>query len=181
MPAKSAWFLRLPKILEEVRAIPAPVVDRTGFERLFRVRRRRAIELMHHFGGYQTGKTFIIDRPQLVAQLERALASPDYEFESHRKQRLVETIDALRRYRAAAGVSIPVAAPPHAVSLASLPPDVHLGAGRLTVDFTAPEDLLAKLFTLAQTIAGDFEGFCRQLQEAGLPVAANPQAKPASK
>jgi hypothetical protein len=37
---------------------------RPGFERLF-----RAIELMYRPGGYQTGKTFRMDRGQLIAPL----------------------------------------------------------------------------------------------------------------
>jgi hypothetical protein len=164
MPAQPAWFLRLPEILEAVRALRTPVVDRAGFERLFQVRRRRAIELMHRFGGYQAGKTFLIDRGQLIAELDRAVASPDYTFEFRRKQRLAESIEQLERHRAAARVTIPRA------SLApldtSLPPDVHLEAGRLTVDFATPDDLLSKLFLFSQKIAGDFEGMCKRISSS---------------
>ena len=161
MPAKPAWFLELPGILEEVRALSLPVLDRSAFERLFHVRRRRAIALMHHFGGFQTGRTFLIDRRQLIAELECALASPDYAFEFRRKQRLAESIEKLERHRAGARVRIPVTSP---VPGTSLPPDVHLEAGRLTVDFATPEDLLAKLYLLMQNMADDFEGICGKLQ-----------------
>jgi len=161
MPAKPAWFLRLPEILEAVRALRTPVLDRAGFERLFAVRRRRAIQLMHRFGGYQSGKTFLIDRGQLIAELDRAVASPDYTFEFRRKQRLAESIEKLEHHRAAAAVKIPVRADSPLGT--SLPPNVHLEAGRLSVEFDTLEDLLAKLFLLAQTIADDFEGMRRKL------------------
>lgn len=161
MPAKPAWFLQLPHILDEVRSLPCPVLDRAGFESLFQVRRRQAIQLMHRFGGFQTGKTFLIDRLQLLAELERALATPDYAFERRRKQRLAESVEKLERHRAAARVKIPLATLP-APGL-PLPADVHLSPGRLTVDFATPEDLLSKLFLLAQKMAEDFEGMCHRI------------------
>jgi hypothetical protein len=160
MPAKPAWFLELPRILEDVRALPCPVLDRSSFERLFGVRRRQAIQLMHRFGGYQIGKTFLIDRQQLVAELERASSSPAYEFEVRRKQRLADSIEMLERHRAAVKVTIPVGPSP-ATGL-PFPAGVHLAPGRLTVEFATPEDLLSKLFLLAQKMAEDFEGMrCR--------------------
>lgn len=158
MPAKPAWFLELPRILEEVRALPCPVLDRSAFERLFRVRRRQAIQLMHRFGGYQTGKTFLIDRLQLLAELERATASPDYAFEVRRKERLSDSLEKLERHRAAAQVKIAI--PALSSPAFPFPADVHLIPGRLTVVFATPEDLLSKLFLLAQKMADDFEGIC---------------------
>ena len=46
-----------------------------------------------------------------------------------------------------------------AYRLDKLPDGVALGPGRLTVEFEGAEDLLAKLYELAQTVAGDFEEF----------------------
>ena len=39
-----------------------PVIDRAVFERIFGVRRRRAIQLMHYFGGFQSSQAYLIDR-----------------------------------------------------------------------------------------------------------------------
>lgn len=50
MPAKPAWLLRTPEILHDLQSLTVPVVDRCMFERLFCVRRRRAITLMQEFG-----------------------------------------------------------------------------------------------------------------------------------
>jgi hypothetical protein len=94
MPAKAQWLLRVPEILEELRALDVPVVDRAVCERLFRLRRRRAIDLIHFFGGYQAGRTFLIDRPKLVAQLEQIRDSPDFKMEWRRKDRLAERASA---------------------------------------------------------------------------------------
>jgi hypothetical protein len=45
MPAKPEWLLRLPDIRAELEHLDVPVVDRAGIERIFGLRRRRAIEL----------------------------------------------------------------------------------------------------------------------------------------
>jgi hypothetical protein len=60
MPTKKTWLLRLPEIREELSAMKVPVVDRAVFELLFGVRRRRAIQLLHYFDGYQSGRTFLV-------------------------------------------------------------------------------------------------------------------------
>ena len=75
MPIKKTWLLRLPEIREELSAMKVPVVDRAIFERLFGVRRRRAIQLLHFFDGYQSGRTFLIDRLALIEQLAPLEAS----------------------------------------------------------------------------------------------------------
>ena len=42
------------------------------------VRRRRAIQLMHTFGGYQTGQALLIDRAELMRQLEALEAGAEF-------------------------------------------------------------------------------------------------------
>jgi hypothetical protein len=79
---KPAWFLRLPEIPEEVRALRTPVSGpRWCSNGLFRMSCRRASQLMHRFGGYQTCKTFLINYGQLIAELDHIAARPDYIFE----------------------------------------------------------------------------------------------------
>jgi hypothetical protein len=63
---KAEWLLRVPEIRAELAAIETPVVDRSMVEQLFRLKRRRSIELMHQLGGFQSGRTFLIDRLQLL-------------------------------------------------------------------------------------------------------------------
>jgi hypothetical protein len=70
MAAKKQWLLRVPEIRQDVAALEVPVLDRILFERLFHVGWRRAIDLMHAFGAYQTGQALLIDRTVLLQQLE---------------------------------------------------------------------------------------------------------------
>jgi hypothetical protein len=134
-------------------------LDRAVVERVFGLRRRRAIDLLHSFGGYQAGRTFLIDRLRLIAQLEAVRGGAEFHYEEHRKQRLVDTLEKLRKHSAAARVAIPVDRETLDGKMADLGEGIRLERGRLTVEFRGAEDLLAKLFQLAQAVANDFEKF----------------------
>src|SRR4051794_21891919 len=108
MPAKPQWLLQIPAAIAELRAVDVPVVDRAVCERIFGVRRRRAVQLMHRFGGYQSGNTILLDRAALIRRLEELESTSEVGRERQRKARLSEKLDGLHRYRAAASVSIPV-------------------------------------------------------------------------
>ena len=46
MPSQPAWFHRLDEILADLRSMTSPHLDRAAVEKLFRVRQRRARQLM---------------------------------------------------------------------------------------------------------------------------------------
>jgi hypothetical protein len=153
------WLLRVPAIRQELTSIQVPVLDRPMFEKLFRVKRRRAIQLMHYFGAYQTGQAMLIDRGALMIQLEALEAGTEFAIEHGRKQRLIDSLERARKLQAAAAVRIPVARESIGRSIVSLPDGVSLESGRLQVAFGGAEDLLAKLYAFARTAANDFEAF----------------------
>ena len=159
MPAKAQWLLRVPEILAELSLLDLPVVDRAVCERLFRLRRRRAIDLIRCFGGYQAGRTFLVDRPKLVAQLEQIRDSPDFKMEWRRKERLADKLDVIRRLQTGARVAIAVEPETLCQRLPDLPAGVSLSAGALHIQFQSPEELLSQLFALAQAIANYYEAF----------------------
>jgi hypothetical protein len=166
MPAKARWLLRVPEIVAELSALDVPVVDRAVCERLFGLRRRRAIDLIRSFGGYQAGRTFLVDRPKLIAQLEQIRDGADFKTEWRRKERLAERLDAIRRLQTAARIAIAVEPETLRRRLPDLPSGVSLAAGELHIQFQSPEELLAKLFALAQAIANDYEAFEKRTSEA---------------
>jgi len=141
--------------------LTVPVLDRALFERIFRVRRRRAIQLMQYFGGWQTGQAFLVDRLELLRQLEPLEASADYALERRRRERLVAVLENLRRQRRAGQVVLPVEAALREQNVDGLPAGVQLNAGSLSVRFEGAEDLLGKLYQLSQTAANDFDAFRR--------------------
>lgn len=97
MPRKFEWTEQLPAALEELRAFPALVVDRAILEKVLRIERRTAIRLMHRFGGFRTGKTFLIDRLQLIEQIEQLDRGDDVTFERDRRARLADELEKTRR------------------------------------------------------------------------------------
>ena len=160
MPAKPRWLLQIPAIIESLSALNSPVVDRSVCERLFSLRRRRAIDLMHQFGGYQAGNTILIDRLALIEKLREIEADPGTVNERRRKERLSKQLDTLHLHRAATQVSIRVSADVYCRQIHELPEGVRLEAGRLTIEFAGAEQLLSKLFELSQAAANDFDRFC---------------------
>jgi|SRR5579862_4322124 len=159
MPAKPQWLLQIPEILALAEAFDVPVVDRATIERLFGLRRRQAIELLHRFGGYKAGQTILVDRGQLIEHLRRLAGGEEFEWERRRKERLDKAVDELRRHRAAARVRIPVQSDVFSRQVADLPAGVALEAGHLRIEFSGTEDLLSKLFELTQAASNDFDRF----------------------
>ena len=92
MPAKALWLLQIPEIVSLLETFDVPGVDRALIERLFGLRRRRAIELLHRFGGYQAGRTFLIDRRLLIEHLRRLAEGEEFQTESRRKERLGDAV-----------------------------------------------------------------------------------------
>ena len=160
MPAEPQWLLRLPEIIEELAALSAPVIDRSVIERVFRVRRRRAIHLLGWFDGYQAGRTFLVERDSLLRQLRNLAAGERFTFEKRRHEKLTDSLERIRSERQAARIAVPVlAAPNPGAAVAGLPPGVQLRRGCLTVDFDGVQELLGKLYQIAQAAAADFSGF----------------------
>ena len=87
-------MLHLPRIIEELRRLPVPVLDRAVIEKLFGLKRRQAIQLLDRFGGYQAGRTFLLDRQELVEQLEAIRDGETFRYEQRRRRRLVAALEA---------------------------------------------------------------------------------------
>jgi hypothetical protein len=158
MPRNPEWYQQLPAALAMIRTIPAPVVDRAGLETLLRVSRRAAIRLMHRFGGYQAGRTFLIAREDLLRQLEAIRDGNPYQWESRRRERLdhalqkrivIQTTPVVRERK-----------------LLNLPAGVELERRRLEIRFESTEELLRQLFEFSQAINDDYESFCTWIDKS---------------
>jgi hypothetical protein len=167
MPARKTWLVRVAEIRAELSAMTAPVIDRAVCERLFRVRRRRALQLMQFFGGWQSSQALLIDRLDLLRQLEPLEAGADYVLTRRRRERLVEVLENARRQQRARRVQLPVEREAPDRGAESLPDGVLLDAGNLNVRFENAGDLLAKLYRLSQAAAADFDAFRRAAEGGG--------------
>jgi hypothetical protein len=133
-------------------------------ERLFRIRRRRAITLMQEFGAYQAGRTLLIERTAMIDKLEALQQGQEFERERKRKQKLSDGLDELHRHRTA--VRIPVLAPELRKQLPELPAGVHVHDRELTIEYTNVEQLLQRLYELSLTAAADFDAFVTAVDSA---------------
>ena len=159
MPTRPQWLLRTPLILEKIAALDVLVIDRAVIERMFGVHRRRAVQLMAAFGGYQAGNTILLERRHLLEQLEKIVSSGEFRFEERRRERLTESLDQARQRRRAAAISIPVVGTAAGETLDRLPAGITLTPGLLRIEFAKSLELLEKLFQLSQAISNDFEQF----------------------
>src|ERR1022692_4934226 len=145
MPAKPEWLLRLPEIRAELEHLDVPIVDRASIERIFGLKRRRAIELLHQFGGYQAGRTFLLDRVRLLEALQSLESREDYTAEKRRRERLQDVVEASREHMILTRVQIPVRAAAVRPSLDRLAPGVLLLPGILSFQFWHPLESLEKI------------------------------------
>ena len=159
MPPQAEWLHRVPDILAVLEQVAVPVVDRAAVEKLFGLKRRRAIVLMHKFGGYQAGRTFLIDRLRLLEALAALQGGGDFQFEQRRRERLEKVFDESREYLRTRQIAIPMPPSRRCFSLDHLDAGVCLVPGVLSIEFQEPIELLQKLYALSQAIGHDFELF----------------------
>ena len=75
MPSQPAWFHRLDEILGALRSMTSTRLDRAAVEKLFRVRQRRARQIMAGLEGLRVGNAAAVSREALIARLERTAAA----------------------------------------------------------------------------------------------------------
>ena len=171
MPCKSRWLLQISSIVDQLKTLDVPVLDRVACERIFGVKRRRAIDLMQRFGGYRVGNTVLVDRLDLIRQLQSMADDPDVERERRRKLRLSEQLVELEKHRRATAVRIHVGPEALSCTVADLLGGVCFEPGKLTVLYDSVEELLRRLYELAQAAANDFDGFSGAAGGMAAPAA----------
>jgi hypothetical protein len=152
--------LQIPHILKQLERIDTPVIDRAICERLFGVKRRRAIDMMRFFGGYRSGNTVLVDRSVLIQRLREIADSSEFISESKRKEQLTNKLDLLHHASKSSKVKLPVTSQAITRTADNLPSGMTLIAGSLIVDFVTPEELFAKLYEFSQAAANDFDRMC---------------------
>lgn len=142
--------------------------------RIFRVSPRQALRIMNQFDPQSAGHSLWIARKELVTRLEELAASPDTRAEQRRRARVAEAVQQSRAAQQARHIELPVVltpgqlaatAPPTTTAttasdwFAKLPGGIRLTPGRLEIAFETGEELLSKLFTLAQSVAANVDEF----------------------
>lgn len=161
MPAKPAWFRKLPYIIEELRKLPLPYVDRPTIEFLLGISRRRAQQILAPCVlDRRPGVSGLADRDALITRLEQIALGDSGAYEIERRRKVARLIENLRQQRMTQPQLL-VEAPVAVVNqeLENLPTGVRLEPGRITVEFSEPQQGLEKLLALAMAISNDFDLF----------------------
>lgn len=139
--------------------VSVPVMDRSAIQSIFGLKRRQAVALMHRFGGFQAGNAFLVERERVIAELGRIAGTGEYQRETARREKLASAVSKFQLVRRAHEVRIEVPPEAFGTRMSTLSEAVRLVPGKLEVEFAGSEDLLTKLFALAQAAANDYEGF----------------------
>jgi hypothetical protein len=156
MPAQPSWFHRLVDIVEALRAMSVSYLDRQAVEALFKVKERRARQLMAGLPAIQVGNAVAVDRLALLRRVEEVQDSGIYQWEISRRRRLAREVERSREQWAVRQVKISVPRSSPLRGLDSLPDGMRLERGQLCVEFTGALDLAAKLYLFSQILTEDW-------------------------
>jgi hypothetical protein len=166
MPDHPFWLERVPAVLDFLASPDAPdTLDRGTIETLLGVRRRRAILILHACKASRRGRDLLAARKAFVAFLKSQSHEAALSRERGRQQQVAEALGLARRELAVPSISLPRQRT--TLTLAGLPEGIHLTQGNLSIDFTTAQDLVEKMFTLAQGFADDYESLEAALQPDG--------------
>lgn len=165
MPALPGWYIRVPEILDSLKSpLAPPFLDRPAVERLFQVSRRQAIRLLGYCGGYQVGKTFLADRKEVVAFLQRVVKSGGASLALGRKRRVLEALHEVERSQVAQKTKIP--AEVFARRQVELSPAIErVAPGKLQITYHGAEDLLTRIVELTASASSDFPSFRKMVED----------------
>jgi hypothetical protein len=178
MAPPRTWLGRAEEIVEVLRKMKSPQIDRPAIEELFQLQRRAAITLMKQAGALAgPGEEFLVGRRELIVWVEKTFKTEAAVLERKKStgeelSRSVQEVQAVRAALNAQGrppVSFPLVDDVLRATFTSLPSSVCVEPGRITIDFPAiqPEAVLPLLYELSMAIANDF-GSLREICNVAL-------------
>ena len=167
MPAQPSWHLRVPQIRAALSSpVSPPFFDRPAIEKLFGLRRRQAIRILTACGGYQVGKTFLVNREALLAYVAEVEKAGAVDRARQRKQRISAALNEVANLTAAQRTQIRTDPDLLRRRPADLPAAIELVApGKIQIRYHGATDLLAQIAELAAAATNDFPRF-RKIFEA---------------
>jgi hypothetical protein len=174
VPTPRTWLPRVYEIVEILKTSSVEEYDRTAIEKLFELQRRAALLLMKQVGAVRKQVYSVVPRLVLLAWVEKIEANEAQDLV--RRKRVSEQIDhdlaehrAMQEALRTAGkktVEFALTREILNASLTSLPPEIDIVPGRITINFD-PEDptkACQLLYALSLVLANDFESFVQANQ-----------------
>ncbi len=167
MPAQPVWFHRLEEILSALRSLQTDHLDRHAVEKLFRVRERRARQLMAGLPCLRVGNAIAVSRRALLDRLENTARGDCFQWEISRHARIADSLEVIRKQAVARQVRVPAPADARDRMVHDLSEGIELRRGELRIQFADAEELAAKLFELSQAMANDWKAFTQAVEGSG--------------
>lgn len=176
MALPRTWLPRSAEIVEVLRRMKSPTLDRAAIEELFQLQRRAAQTLMKQAGASgDRGGAVEIERTSLLSWVERISREESWRLERRRavSEELslsMAEVQAVRRALVVAGrrpVEFPLVDEVLSTTCASLPSTVSITPGRITIDLSGDPDPVRAcqlLLQLGMALANDFGGFTDRLR-----------------
>ena len=99
VPAKPAWFGNVDGIVESLRSLPRPLIDRATVEALLGVGRRRAQQIMAPCIAERVGTSGLADRDALIQRLEHLARGDEAVYEVTRRRKVAILLERMRQER----------------------------------------------------------------------------------
>ena len=150
-------------------------LDRASIEKLFQIQRRSALLMIHAVGPLLSGCSFKVDRQDLIKWVEQVDAVEGLEVR-RRQWRTRQIDEETSEFRAAqkalrnAGkqpIEFALTREILEATISTLPSEVKIAPGRITVDFNPDDPIHAcrLLYALGLALASDFESFERIMKK----------------
>lgn len=171
MAQPRTWLPRAAEIAEVLRKMKSRDLDRSAIEELFQLQRRAAITLMRQAGAKgERGEAWMVPRDSLLTWVERTAQNESWQLERrrHTSEELSQSMAEVQAIRAAlnqAGkkaISFPIVEEVLTASCASLPPNIVISPGCITIRLSGPDPTIEAcqlLYRLGLALANDFDGF----------------------
>jgi hypothetical protein len=158
--------------MDDLERVTTPFLDRKDIERLFRLRPRRALSLLHqldaeYHGATRLGGALLVSRATVLHYLVSKKRRLPYLAEVARQRTVAQVLQEAKLEVAARAVRFKVSpTPPQGRTIAGLPDTIRLAPGELRITCTSAQDLLEQLYTLSRAIAREFQEFQRMVQQS---------------
>lgn len=159
MPPQVTWLHKVSEILDTLRAIPHPVIDRRTIERLFDLRPRRTLQWMNRWGAYKIGNLLFVDKERLCSELQVMITGGPAHYAATRKENIEDLLEKAAAERRQARLNTRIRPEIYATTWEKLSEGTELDRNghRLIVNYRDGADLVQKLFEVAQAMMNNPE------------------------
>jgi hypothetical protein len=161
VPASPTWLRRVPNAIEQLEGWAHDSLTRADLQTLLGVGKARAVQLMHAWGATRRGGrgNLLLEKGALLRRFKALRRGRQLVEEERRVERLIGVLQEARVSR----VRVKVPRETYGARLTGLPPGVTLQTARQPrrwiVEFATAEEVVAKLFAIAQALQKDWDRY----------------------